>query len=693
MGTATSVNNKRRVVKTACGMCIVECGINVYVENDRIVRIEGLPEHPDSQGKICVKAHQIPDWVYHEDRLKYPMRKENGGWRRISWEEALNTIVTKLKELKERDGATSLAVVAGDPVGMAYQVGWDVISRFCDVYGTPNIFDPGNLCGNSGFLASLMTIGKMTTPDLENSRCIILWAQNPHNSMLPWVRHINEALRKGAKLIVINPRRTSFAKRADIYVQPRPGTDGALALAMLNVIISEKLYDEEFVENWTVGFYKLEEHVKQYTAGWAEKITGVVEEDIKKIARMYATTKPACISPSVTKLQQCQCGFQNFRSLMILEAITGHLDILGGAVRMSSGLTRRPHRLLEKMGDVKRTGADKYPILHQIGGRMLALGGMVNWGDLVLTGKPYPVRMMIISAANPAVTWPNSTKVRQALDKLEFLVVMDVFMTATAERADIVLPACSFLEKVSTTGMSLVAMLRRPVIPPLWESWSDCGFWLELAKRMGYEEYFPWKDDDEVLDHFLKPAGLTVEYLRDEHPTSILPFTKHFDEYRKRGFRTPSGKVELYSEELERMGYDPMPTYQEPLESPISTPELAMDYPLVLTTGAREMEYWHSQHRNLSRLRRRNPEPLAEIHLDTARRYGIGDGDLIVVETKRGSIEIKARVTQDIMPDVVIVPHGWAESCENMLTDDTPADPVSGYMAFTGLLARVSKKV
>jgi len=693
METATPVHREQPVVKTACGMCIHECGINVYVENDRIIKIEGLPEHPDSQGKICVKAHQIPDWVYHEDRLKYPMKRENGEWRRISWEEALDTIATKLKELKERDGATSLAVIAGDPAGMAYQVGWDVISRFCDVYGTPNIFDPGNLCGNSGFLASVVTIGKMCTPDLENSRCIILWAQNPHKSFLPFVRRINEALRKGAKLIVINPKRTPFAKRADIHVQPRPGTDGALALAMLNTIISEGLYDREFVENWTVGFDKLAEHVKQYTTGWAERITGVAAEEIKKIAQIYATTKPACISASVTKLQQCQCGFQNFRSLTILEAITGHLDIPGGSARISSGLTRRPHRLLEKMGDMKRTGADEYPIFHQIGGRMLALGGMPNWGDLVLAGKPYLVKMMIISAANPVVTWPNSTKVKQALNKLEFLVVMDVFMTATAEMADIVLPACTFLEKVSTTGMSLVAMLRRPVIPPLWESWSDCKFWLELAKRMGYEEYFPWKDDEEVLDHFLEPTGLTVKYLRDEHPTGILPLTTHFDEYKKRGFRTPSGKVELYSEELEEMGYDPLPTYQEPIESPISTPELAKDYPLVLTTGAREMEYWHSQHRNLSKLRRRNREPMAEIHPDTARKYGISDGDLMVVETKRGSIEIKARVSQDIMPDIVSVPHGWAESCENVLTDDMPVDPVSGYIAFTGLLCKITKMV
>jgi anaerobic selenocysteine-containing dehydrogenase len=690
MKNATSVNTEQRVVKTACGMCITECGINVYVENGRIVRVEGIPEHPHSRGEICVKGRQIPEYVYHEDRLKYPMRKENGNWTRITWEEALDTIATKLKELKEKDGATSFGVIAGDPVCVAERVGWDLIWRFCDLYGTPSRSYPGDLCGSSSFRARLVTYGKVLRADLENTKCIMLWGQDPQRSFPAYAMHINAALRRGAKLIVIDPKRIPLAKRADVFVRPRPGTDGALALAMLNVIISEGLYDKEFVEKWTVGFDKLAEHVKQYTAGWAEKITGVAKEDIKKIARIYATTRPGCIMASITKLQQCQCGFQNFRSLSILEAITGNIDVPGGATRVSLGLRQRPHRLLEKMGDMKLTGAEQYPLYHNVGTRILAEGFMMNWGDLVLTGKPYPIKMMFISGANPAVTWPNTTKVKQALGKLEFLVVMDIFMTETAEMADIVLPACTFLERYNLTNLT-AAMLRRPVIEPLWESWSDGKFWLELAKRMGYKEYFPWEDDEEVLDYFLEPSGLTVKYLRDEHPTGILPLTNNYYEYKEKGFRTPSGKVELYSEELEKLGYDPLPTYQEPPESPISTPELAKQYPLILITGARELEYWHSQHRNLSKLRRRNPEARADIHPSTARKYDVSDGDLMIVETKTGGMEIKARITEDILPGVISVPHAWPGV--NMLTDDTPVDPVSGYMAFTGLLCRVSKKL
>jgi len=688
--TATSLGSKNRVVITACEMCINECGIKVHVENDKIVKIEGLIEHP-SKGSLCVKAHQIPDWVYHKDRLKYPLKKENGSWKRISWDEALDTITFKLKELKEKHGATSLAVIAGDPVCMQEKLGWDMIWRFCDVYGCPSRFYPGDLCGSSRFRAHLITVGKVLRADLEKSKCIIVWAADPQRSMLHYANRINEALRNGAKLIVIDPRRTGFAKKADIFVQPRPGTDGALALALINTIISEGLYDKEFVEKWTVGFDKLEQHVKQYTAEWAERITGVAAEDIKKIARMYATTKPGSLAAGM-KLQQCPSGFHNSRSLMILEALTGNIDVPGGGVRVSFGVRQRPSRLFDKFGDMKLTGAKEYPLLHEVAGRMLGEGVMTNWGDLILEGKPYLVKMMFIIAANPVITWPNTPKVKQALDKLDFLVVMDVFMTATAEMADTVLPACTFLEKYSLPDISQAAMLRRPVIPPLEESWPDCKFWLELAKRMGYEEYFPWKDDVEVLDYYLEPSGVTVKQLRDESPTGMFPVTKEYYEYKKKGFRTSSGKVELYCEELKTLGYDPLPVYLEPAESPVSTPELASEYPLVLITGVREAEFWHSQYRNLPKLHSKKPEPLADIHPDTARKYGISDGDMIIVETKIGSIDIKAKVTTDIMPNVVNVPHAWPQASGNMLTNDKPVDPVLGYPAFTGLLCRIRKK-
>ncbi|MBL7119404.1 MAG: molybdopterin-dependent oxidoreductase [Dehalococcoidia bacterium] len=689
MRSSSHSSGEHRVVKTACEMCWRGCGLDVYVENGKIVKVEGMSEHPYTRGDICVKARQIVEHVYHKDRLQYPMKKENGSWKRISWDEALDTIATKLTDYKEKYGAASHGIFVGDPVSLLGITGWEMIQRFCDAYGTPNRFFVTDLCGGSAMMAETATLGAMWEPDIENSNCIVVWADNPHNTRPTIVQHIVEARKRGAKLIVIDPRRVPIARQADIHLQPRPATDGALALAMLNVIVSEGLYDRGFVEGYAVGFDKLADHVKQYPPEYAERVTGVPAEDIRQTARMYATTKPACI-PFGFKLSQNQSGFHTTRCVGILQAITGNVGIPGGS-RRKTYVRQRPLGLPELMGETKHVGAAKYPIWEAYG--MTNAGCMTNWGDLVLKGEPHRLRTVIVQGANPVVTWPNTPKVTKAFDNLEFVVVMDIFMTETAQKADIVLPACTFLEKLSLAIESAI-MLRRPVIQPLFESWSDCKFRLQLAKRMGYGEYFPWRDDEEVVDYSLEPSGWSVKRVEAENPSAILLGMMHpgVHEYKIRGFRTPSGKAELYCQRLKELGYDPLPTFQEPPESPASTPELAKEYPVTLATGTRELEFWHTQHHRLSKLHRRNPEPRAELHPETAAKYGIGDGDIMIVENRIGSIEIKARVTEDILPDTVSVPHAWAEACENMLIDDTPADPVSGFVAFSGPLCRIRKK-
>ncbi|NQT47551.1 MAG: molybdopterin-dependent oxidoreductase [Chloroflexi bacterium] len=689
MASSNQSDTGTRVVKTACEMCWKSCGLDVYVEDGKIVKVEGTSDHPFSRGHICVKARQIVEHVYHKDRLQYPMKKENGSWKRISWDEALDAIAAKLTEYKEKYGGVSHGIFVGDPVSLLGITGWEMIRRFCDAYGTPNRFFVTDLCGGSAMLAEIVTLGSMWEPDMENSNCIIVWADNPHNTRPSILQHIAQARNKGAKLIVINPGLVPIAKQADIHLRPRPATDGSLALAMLNVIISEGLYDREFVEGYSVGFDKLAEHVKQYPPEYAERVTGVPAEDISRTARMYATTKPACI-PFGFKLSQNQSGFHTTRCVSILQAITGNIGIPGGS-RRKAFLRSRPLGLPELMGETKHVGAAKFPIWEAY--NMTNAGCMTNWGDLVLKGEPHRLRTVIVQGANPAVTWPNTPKVAKALDNLDFLVVMDIFMTETAEKAHIVLPACTFLEKLSLAIESGV-MLRRPAIEPLFESWSDCRFRLELARRMGYGEYFPWKDDEEVIDYAIEPSGWSVKRVEAENPSAVLLDVVHpgIHEYKKRGFRTPSGKAELYSERLKELGCDPLPTFAEPLESPSSTPELAKEYPLVLITGTRDLEFWHTQHHRLPKLHSRNPEPRAEIHPDTAGKYGIGDGDMMIVENRIGSIEIKARITEDLLPDMVSVPHAWPEACENMLVDDTPADPISGFVAFSGPLCRVRKK-
>jgi len=678
-----------RVVKTACEMCWKSCGLDVHVEDGRIVKVKGTSDHPFSRGHMCVKARQLVEHVYHKDRLQYPMKKENGSWRRISWDEALDTIAEKLTSYREKYGPASHGVFVGDPVSLLGVTGWETIRRFCDAYGTPNRFFVTDLCGGSAMLAEIVTLGSMWEPDTENAGCIIVWADNPHNTRPSIVSHIAAARKKGARLIVIDPRRVPIARQADIHLRPRPATDGALALAMLDVIISEGLYDREFVENYAVGFDKLGEHVKQYPPEYAERVSSVPAEDIRRTARMYATTKPACI-PFGFKLSQNHSGFHTTRCVSILQAVTGNIGIPGGS-RRKAFLRSRPLGLPELMRGTKHVGAARFPIWDAY--QMTNAGCMTNWGDLVLKDEPHRLRTVIVQGANPAVTWPNTPKVARALEALDLLVVMDIFMTETAEKAHIVLPACTFLEKLSL-AIESGTMLRRPVIEPLHESWSDCKFRLELAKRMGYGEYFPWEDDEDVVDYAIEPSGWSVERVEAENPSGMLLDVFHpgIHEYKQRGFRTPSGKAELYSETLKNLGCDPLPTYTELSQGSASAPDLAGEYPLTLVTGTRDVEFWHTQHHRLAKLHRRNPEPLAQIHPSTAAEYGIGDRDVMIVENRIGRIEIKALVSEDILPGIVSIPHAWAKACENMLIDDAPADPVSGFVAYSGPLCRIRRK-
>ncbi len=317
--------------------------------------------------------------------------------------------------------------------------------------------------------------------------------------------------------------------------------------------------------------------------------------------------------------------------------------------------------------------------------------------DAILDEKPYPIKALIVTGGNPLITLPDFNRIKQALGKLDLLVVIDLFMTETAKMADIVLPACSFMERSGvgyiyavTSGIPYL-ILRKRVIEPLWECWPDWKFWSELGRRMGYGDLFPWQTDDEVVEYWLKPSGLTTKQLTEQHPEGVFFTEKKYDMCRQGEFRTPSKKIELYSKTLAEHGYDPLPVHIEPSQSPISSPGLAKEYPLILTTGARILQYTHTQFRNVPALRQAVPEPVAEIHPDTAREYGIVNGDVIAIETRKGKIRMKAGITEDLAPQVVSIPHGWSEANANVLTELEPRDPVTGYTQLKALLCRIKK--
>ncbi|NQT73497.1 MAG: molybdopterin-dependent oxidoreductase [Chloroflexi bacterium] len=678
------------IVKTQCCLCVGGCGMNVHLNHGKIVAVDGMKEHPHNKGTLCPRGMAVPEYNDSADRLKTPLLKDGNNWKEITWDEAIATIANRLDDVKVKYGARALAVSLGMNMILSGAVTVGVIRRFLDVFGTPNYFTVDSICYRPRVVANTLTFGKVPIPEPENSRCIILWGHNPHaSSPITSSRKIQQALKDGAELIVIDPRRIGYAKKASIHAQPRPGTDCALALGLINVIIEEKLYNAQFVAEHTVGFEELAEHVKAYAPDNVSKITWIPENMIRKIARLFSTVKPSCIVQGVNALDQTTSGFQTARAIAILHAITGNLDVAGGAISISR-LRLRPLRLLELVED-KPLGAQEYPLSYSVFGKLIGEGQGMVLPDAILSEKPYPVKAMIVSGCNMVVSWPNSSKVRNALESLDFLVVMDIFMSETAKIADIVLPAATFLESNDILDHFTYVMLRKKVVQPYPNCLPDCEFWLKLAHRMGYEQYFPWKNMDEVLEYALEPSGLTRDMLKYEKPAGLSYGSVNYGQYLEKGFRTPSGKVELYSDTMEALGYDPLPVYLEPSQSPISTPESVQDYPLVLTTGARSLGNLHSQLRNIPKLRKISPKPLADINPATAINAGVSDGDWIEVCTPHGVIRIKARVTEDIIPGLVSIPHGWAQANVNELTSELGGDPISGIPSLKAGLCNIRK--
>jgi len=686
--------------KSECFICNQGCDALVHVKDGKVIRVEGDPCSDVTKGTLCCKGLASKDLLYHPDRLVHPLKRAGkrgeDNWERISWDEALDTIAQKLARDKERYGPGSFAFLLGDALCIGGTSNMNIPFRFCDVYGTPNRVTPGSSCSEMKFMAWRYVTGRLyplvSVP--EGSRAMILWAHNPNHSQPGAVGRILRMKKNGGKLVVIDPRSTYFAQRADVHAQIRPGSDCALALALLNVVITEDLYDREFVENWTIGFDRLAEHVKDYSPEKIEEVTWVPAGTTRKIARLFATAKPASIIKGVNALDQHVSSFDLHRAIAMLEAITGNVDLKGGIIQPpfpNMNSLRLPEMVKESP-----LGSDEFPLFCGPENFLIIEAHPACLVDAILTGQPRPIKTMIVSAGNPAVCLPNSSKVKAALEALEFLVVMDTHMSETAELASIVLPAASFVERMDLCDQYPIIeglpyfILRKKAIDPYFESWSDIKFWLELAKRMGYHKFFPWKDETEIFDYVLKPMGLTTRYLEAEKPEGVLYGSLEEKEYLRSGFPTSSGRVELYSELLEKLGFNPLPRHAEPVEGPQDA-ELFKEYPLILTTGSRLLPFYHSQHRDIPRLRQNQPEPFAEVHPDTAKRYNIEDGDMVVVETRRGKVEIRARVTTEIVPWVVNIPHGWAEANVNELTDDTHGDPVLGYPALKSLLCKMTR--
>ena len=687
------------IVKTYCArMDHGGCGILAHVENGKITKIEGDPDSPLNRGTICAKGIAQIEKLNHPDRLKYPMKRigerGEGKWKRISWDEALETITGKIRETIDREGTRAISFAQGAPKGLELFL----LIRLANLLNIPNISTPGNVCHMPRETASTLTCGFFPIPDYDHPpACVVVWGSNLFQTNEEGIigSQLRRALDQGAKLIVIDPRKTGVASRADLWLQPKPGTDLALALGILRVIVDKDLYERTFVEGWTKGFQELKEHLQQYPLEKISGITWISKEKIMEMAHLFSQMKPASIQWG-NALEHNPHSFQCARALVILMAITGNLDTPGGNVNRPSPPIMRPGELVQ----IKKFPEKKEKILSPEF-RLSTMMGFVPSQLIVkaiLTEKPYPIRMMYIQGGNPLLSYANSMETFKAIKKLHFLAVSEIFLTPTAQLADIVLPVAAHFEfdDIGHFGLPHGFILARPkIVEPMGESWPDSKILNELGKRLGYDQYF-WNDMRECLDEILEPAGMTYD---DFKSIGILKGKCESKGYEKKGFNTPSGKVEIYSQQLNEWGYNPLPSYQDLPES-----FLLKEYPLIFTS-AKDPFYFHSAYRNISSLRKLSPEPIILIHPDTATHLGIDEGDWVCIETKQGSIRQKAKLNPEIDPRVVVLSYGWwfperndlelsgwKESNLNLLTNsDPPYEPAIGSTSLRAVPCRISK--
>ncbi len=758
-------NSNTKVVKSACRMCHGVCQVLVHLEEDRVVKITGDKDSLTSRGYLCSKGAASPELLYHPERVTTPLRRAGkrgeNKWEPISWDEAYDEIAEKLGKIKKESGPEYFGIVQG--TGRPYT---GFTQRFANAFGSPNNTGVAHICYAPRIAASYITTGKnIPVCDLygfggENPECIVIWGCNiTHAGASDGMcgGTVQRAIKSAKKVIVIDPRKIDPAKNADYWLQIRPGTDGALALAMLHVILSENLFDKNFVENYTVGFDELVEHVKTFTPEWAESITRIPVADIREVARVYAGAKVSCIQWG-NALDMSMCNFQTARAIMILMAITGHLDAPGGdvfwvppeGVRLKSIFAYPPFagnmflplqktrlgvdgiRFSPKLNPLRLKIEDtllklinsikerfypfvekkiastpfgiSYSQINQLRGPkypMCMITHAPSFWQSIASGDPYRMRAVWIMGSNPLVTITDPLTVQKALEKLEYTVVSDFFMTPTAQYADLFLPASTWLERNDVVNLHKNwCVLAQQKVAQVGDTKDDREVMIQVARRLGMNAAFPWKDYDEVLDWQLENTGLSFEEFCDK---GILTGNMSYRKYEKEGFLTKSGKFEIYSQSLEKQGVSPLPVFREPPVSPVSTPELAKQYPLTLIGGARIRYFFHGEFRNIDSLRKRNPDPLVEIHPETAGELSIKDGDWVTIETPHGKIQMKAKLFDGLSKDVVCAQHawwfpeddapeyGWKKSNINMLFGDMEYDPDTGSESLKSGLCKISK--
>ena len=712
---------KRQWKKALCGICPAGCWVEVALESGLLTAIRADEEA--LLGMICRRGEHAPEIVYSKHRLKYPLRRTGPKgtfvFERISWDEAYEALVKNLIEIRDESGPEAAAVYTGrgafelslcdmfQPKGVAVSSASNILFPF----GSPNTMGVGALCYVSfAMIAPHLTMGRMLVDmftDIENADLLLVWGANPATDSPPLdMFRLEAAVRRGAKVVVIDPCRTETAKRTEAqWIPLRPGTDGALALSMISVIIEEELYDEDFAEKWCWGFGRLESYVQHFPPDKVESITGIPAETIRSLSRRIGSAKGAC-PVMYTGLEYSNSGIQAIRAVLTLFALAGQLDVPGG-IGLAMPNTHFPINRSCNIANPNLAGAvarDRFPVYSEYRGESHASGLISS----VLEGEPYRIRGLIVHGASLITSWPQSDIWRKTLANLDFLACIDRQLTADAAYADIILPATTLFEIQSYMVYGPIFRLREKVIEPIGEARNDYLIMAELARHLGYGHLFPQTEDD-LVRFALEGSGYSLEDIREaggwiKKPSPVMEYRK-WEKGRLRkdgevGFETPTGKFEIWSTVLEDYGYEPLPKYTEVREGPIANPKLAQRFPLVFNSGARPQTDFRSQHHGINSLLKDNPEPIVQINPKDAASRDIRTGDLVQVRTQRGAVPFRARVTPDIVAGSIecnqggggpVGPKAWQEWNVNELTDMSNFDEISGFPVYKALLCQVEK--
>ncbi|MFE6129129.1 molybdopterin-dependent oxidoreductase [Streptomyces sp. NPDC056437] len=680
------MSGETTTVKSVCRMCHGGCGALVELTDGVPTGISGDPENPTSRGYFCIKGKASLDLVSSPDRLRTPLARTgprgSGSFKPISWDEALDEVARNLRRSMVQFGSES--VVFGQGTDRNYQ---EWVFRLANAIGTPNVVGPAHVCFYPRVMASILTYGGFTFCDYHGDpEVVLLWGSNKVNTHSDGVIGVDllGALERGSRLVVIDPRRTRTAERATLHLQLKPGTDAALALGLIHLLIAHDWYDEQFVARHTSGFDELERHVRAYDLSTVAGITGLEPSLIETAARMYARASRACIEAG-TGVSQSDNAFDTHRAIAILSALSGNLDAPGGDVIWDpmpiEGRRGFPRTdLLSEEQAAKRIGGTAH--------KVLSMSGWVAPGDLqeaILRDSPYRISSMVVFGSNPLVSHENATATEAALTKLDFLAVADMFMTPTARLADIVLPASSWLERDQIVEFNSYIAARQRVVT-VEGARSDEEMILDLARRLDLGHHF-YPSLEDALDAKLSGIDLTWQQFKK---VGHLPNTRRYRKYATAGFRTRSGRVDLAHRGLEAMGYDAVPVFRPPAST---TDEL----PFVMTS-AHNLPFFNTEFRQLPTTSRRYREPHVTIHPRSAAGLAVADGDQVEIyrDPEGAGVVMTVRVSDTVAPDVIVADAGWwypgeedlhaaTRSSINRITDSGRRDPYMGSSTLRGV--------